>query len=144
MLIKTIFVFVFYFGYSHYHVDQPELVEQGAGLITARLEPADLEGCGGPPPLRLRLWPELPELPGFELADRSTVIPGGAGSTFTRGLLFDISVACFSTWYIWSTSGHSGKRSKYKIHDGNKQYGYGLVLWYTEKELYKLHNTQSE
>jgi hypothetical protein len=80
--------------------DKPELVEQGAGLITAKLGPAALEGCIGGPGLRFRLCPELPELPGFELADLSTVIPGVAGSTLTRGLLFDISVACFRTWYI--------------------------------------------
>lgn len=84
-------------------------MEQGAGLITARLEPCALVGCVGAADLRFKLCPELPELPGAEdVAPLSTVMPTG-GSRLTRVLLFDISPACFSTWYIRSTSGLSGK-----------------------------------
>lgn len=79
--------------------DKPELVEQGAGLTTARFEPWTLTGWPGGQLRRFRLWPELPELPGAEaVAPRSTVIPtGGVGSRLTRDLLLDISPACFST-----------------------------------------------
>lgn len=90
-------------------IHKPELVEQGAGLMTARLEPWTLAGWGGA--RRFRLCPELPELPGAEVVPPlSTVMPtGGVGSRFTRDLLFDISPACFNTWYIRSTSGLSGE-----------------------------------
>lgn len=76
---------------------EPELVEQGAGLITDRLVPA-LWGDwgGGAPPLLFRLCPEMPPLMGVETpAPLSTVIPGV--SMFTLGLVFEISVACFNT-----------------------------------------------
>lgn len=111
--------------------NKPELVEQGAGLITARLEPCALvAGCVGAPDLRFKLCPELPELPGAEeVAPLSTVMPTG-GSRLTRDLLFDISPACFSTWYIRSTSGLSGKvQSRFTFVNVTRQV-YSLSGWY--------------
>lgn len=104
--------------------NKPELVEQGAGLITVRLEPwARVGWFGGGAVLRFKLWPELlPELLGFEAEfplSRLTAIIG-ITSMFTRDLLFDISPACLRTWYIKSTSVFSEKVSCTEKESGDR------------------------